>query len=104
MSFTQFPKLQGQWTLTLMRGVVYAGLVVLLVQIGMRFFLTGHWRQSVEESFLPCLIVTWLMMIICTIGSFRRSERPLGMVAALVGISSALIFILTDLLREGVYD
>jgi hypothetical protein len=104
MNFTRLPKTRKQWELIFVRGCISAGFLVLLAQIWVRVFLAGHCQQVVEEILIPCLIVTWLLLIFCTVGAFYRKERRLGDIAALVGILSALIVILTNLFREGVYD
>jgi uncharacterized membrane protein YwaF len=87
-----------------MRSCIFAGSVLLVVQIWARAFLVGLKRQSIEELLWPFAVFLCILLLYCSVGAFLRRQRRLGTAAAFLGIVSALIALLPVLLREGVRD
>jgi hypothetical protein len=104
MNSTLLPETRKQWELTLMRSCLYAGFVLLLVQVWARTFLAGLKRQNIEEMLWPFAWPFVVLLLYCAVGAFLRRQRLIGAVAALVAIASALIALLPILLQEGVRD
>jgi hypothetical protein len=104
MNFTPSPKTQREWELACVRSCVFAGSVLLLVQIWARTFLAGLWRQNIEDLLWPFPFFLCILLLCCSVGAFLRRERMLGSIAAFVGIVTVLIGLLPILLHEGIRD
>ena len=104
MTFTPLPKTRREWELACVRSCIFAGSVLLLVQIWARTFLVGLRRQNIEELLWPVSVFLCILLLYCSVGAFLRRERMLGTTAAFIGVVSMLIALLPVLLREGVRD
>jgi hypothetical protein len=104
MTFTPLPKTRRVWELTCVRSCIFAGAVLLPVQIWARTFLAGWTRQYIEEQLWLISGVLCVFLLCCSVGAFLRRERVLGATAAFLGILSMLIRLLPILLHEGARD
>ena len=87
-----------------MRSCLYAGFVLLLVQVWARTFFAGLKRQNIEEMLWPFAWPFVVLLLYCAVGALLRQQRLAGAIAALLAIASAMIALLPVLLREGVRD
>jgi hypothetical protein len=104
MNVTMLPKTEKAGELMWVRCLLETGFILLLVQLWARGFLSGPTRQHIEESLWPFPLFLGALLLYCAVVSFVGRERLLGMMAAAVGILSAMISLLPILLGEGIYD
>jgi hypothetical protein len=104
MNLTPLPKKEKDWQLKYMRSCLFAGSILLFVQIWVRTFLAGLRRQNSEYMLRPFAWLFVVLLLCCSVAAFLRRKRLLGSISAVVGLSSAVIALLPVLLKEGVYD
>lgn len=104
MNFASSPKTQREWQLTCLRSCLFAGSILLLVEVWARTFLAGLRRQNVEETLWPFAWIFVVLLLYCSLAAFVSRKRLLGAILAVIGILSSLTALLPILREEGVYD
>ena len=102
MRFKPFPKTGSEWDLTSLRCVLVAGFMLLTVQVWARLALSGWVRQHIEEKLWPLPLLLGFLLVCCSVLAARERQRLLSLMAAVIGILSAIIALLPILLQEGV--
>jgi len=104
MGFKPLPKSTGDWEQTVLRSALVAGFMLLTVQLGARFALSGWVRQHIEEMLWPFPLLLGFFLVCCSVVALLQPQRLLSLMAAVIAVLSALIALLPILLHEGIRD
>jgi len=101
MRFKPLPKTSSQWEQTFLHCALIAGFM-LLVQVWARLALSGLLRQHIEEMLWPFAFLLGFFLVCCSVVAAIQRRRLLSLMAAALGILSAIIALLPILLDEGI--
>ena len=76
--------------------------MLLMVQVWARLALSGLLRQNIEEMLAPLALLLGFFLVCCSVVAAIQRRRLLSLMAAALGILSAIIALLPILLDEGI--